>query len=102
MARRRYMKRNSYFTTTCALVLGLVIGSPMARAQDKPTNYRVVDPSDVYVSPNKYKDKPIELRDMRCLHADEDEYRCIAPGGTTLVVFSSAVEPEGEKGSDGR
>jgi hypothetical protein len=90
------MKRHSYTTTACAFVLlglGLAIGSSVARAQP----YRVVDPADVYVAPNKYMDKPIELRNMKCLHADKDEYRCLAPGDNALVVFAAAVEPAAEK-----
>ena len=63
----------------------------------EPTEYRVVDATDVYVAPNKYTDKPIELRRMKCLHADKDEYRCIAPGGNALVVFAAGVEPATEK-----
>jgi hypothetical protein len=63
----------------------------------KPTEYRVADADDIFVAPNKYVDKPIELRRIRCLHADKDECRCIAPGSTFLIVFAAAVEPAAEK-----
>jgi hypothetical protein len=34
---------------------------------------------------------------VKCLYADKDEYRCLAPGSNPLIVFAAAVEPEPEK-----
>lgn len=58
-----------------------------------PLEYKVADAEDLYVSPNKFKGKGVELRGMACFHADKGDYRCIARGGTTLAVFAKDVAP---------
>lgn len=62
-----------------------------------PMVFKVVDAEDVYVTPNKYEGRGIELRKMRCFHADKDEYRCIAPGAVMLALFSKSIRPESER-----
>lgn len=61
------------------------------------TVYKVVDPEDVYVAPNKYEGRGVELRRMRCFHADKNEYRCVAPGAVTLAVFAPTISPDDER-----
>lgn len=58
-----------------------------------PLEYKVVDADDLFVSPNKFRGKGVELRGMACFHADQSDYRCIAPRGVTLVIFAKEVTP---------
>ena len=57
-----------------------------------PQDYKVVSGADLFVSPGKFQGRPIELRRVRCFHADRNEYRCIDTVNT-VVIFSSKVEP---------
>jgi hypothetical protein len=66
-------------------------------AENGVAEFRAVDPDDVFVAPNKYQGKPIELRRMRCFHADKDEYRCTSSNGTMLLVLARGVTPQEEK-----
>jgi hypothetical protein len=59
---------------------------------------RVVDALDLQVAPNKYKNKGIEVRGVRCFHADEKEYRCIHPGAN-LMIMGVDIEPASAKSS---
>lgn len=54
--------------------------------------FKVVDVSDLYVGPNKYAGRDIEVRNLKCYFADKDDYRCIAPG-TYVAIFTKTVEP---------
>lgn len=58
-----------------------------------PLEYKVVDADDLYVSPNKFRGRGVELRGMACFHADQSDYRCIAPRGVTLAIFAKEVSP---------
>lgn len=57
------------------------------------SDYKVVDPSDLYVAPTKYTGKPVQVRNVQCLHADKDEFRCIAPGASILLVMAADITP---------
>jgi hypothetical protein len=57
------------------------------------SEYQVVDPSDLYVTPGKYIDKPIQLRRVRCLYANEDEYRCTTDGATVMILAEEVTPP---------
>jgi hypothetical protein len=61
--------------------------------EPKSSEYRVVDPSDIFVAYNKYVGKPIEVRGVNCYYADKDDYRCIAIGGNAVVFFADDIEP---------
>jgi hypothetical protein len=61
-----------------------------------PSEYRVVDPSDLYVTPGKYIDKPIELRRVHCLYADEDDYRCTFDGASVMIA-AEEVTPRAQQ-----
>lgn len=72
-----------------------IVASPKASAA--PTTYKVVDADDVFVAPAKYQDKPIEIRRVRCFHADKAEYRCIGTGSLTVTIFASSIRPQAER-----
>ncbi|MCK1618053.1 hypothetical protein IVA96_15650 [Bradyrhizobium sp. 159] len=93
------MIRNIFAATIASMIL---LGSPAA-AQSAPsapagsksadTDYKVVDPSDLFIGTRKYLDKSILVRKMRCYYADVEDYRCTASGPVFLAVFTAAVEP---------
>lgn len=55
---------------------------------------QVVDPSDLFVSPRKFKGKAIELRNARCFHADANDYRCLAPGASVVLIGAPSISPD--------
>lgn len=57
------------------------------------SEYRVVDPSDLYITPGKYIGKPIELRRVYCLYADEDDYRCTTDGTNVMITAEEVTPP---------
>ncbi|WP_128956227.1 hypothetical protein [Bradyrhizobium zhanjiangense] len=93
------MIRNILAATLASVIM---LGSPAsaqsataAPAENKSTeiDYKIVDPSDLFIGTRKYLDKPILLRKMRCYYADVDDYRCTASGPVFLAVFTATVEP---------
>lgn len=54
---------------------------------------RVVAGVDMQLAPRKWMGQPVEMRRMRCLHADKDEYRCITSDSSTLIIFAEAIKP---------
>jgi hypothetical protein len=63
-----------------------------------PGDFKVVDPDDIHVAPQKFVGKPIEIRNVRCFYADKDDYRCMAPSrGMVTAVFATSVGPANEK-----
>lgn len=54
-----------------------------------PTDYKTVDPSDLYVAPSKFIGKPIQVNGARCFYADKDEFRCMLQTGSSVVVLLS-------------
>lgn len=74
-----------------------IVAVPTTSGPPKSEAYRLIDPADLYVAPNKYLKRPIELRRMRCLHADKDEYRCIAPGSVIVTIFTARLTPSSEQ-----
>ncbi|MGO9005476.1 MAG: hypothetical protein ACLQIQ_07720 [Beijerinckiaceae bacterium] len=73
------------------------VGTKEITASYAPSDYRPVDAEDLYVAPNKFKGKPIELAGVRCFYADVNEYRCIGRAHDAVVVFAKDVEPEEAK-----
>lgn len=68
--------------------------APVAPAPEPPAKtFKVVDVADLYVGPNKYAGRDIEVRNLKCYFADKDDYRCIAPGAVHVAIFSKTVEP---------
>lgn len=59
-----------------------------------PSDYKVVATEDLSVAPGKYDGKQIEMRRMRCFHADKDEYRCTGGGGPSLMIMTPRITPE--------
>ncbi|KLK92854.1 hypothetical protein AA309_12065 [Microvirga vignae] len=57
---------------------------------------KVVDAMDLQISPNKYKQKGIEVRGVRCYHADEDEYRCTHTSAD-IMIMGLNIEPASAK-----
>jgi len=83
-----------------AALASAIMFSPLAAVTAAPPenqlsdiDYKVVDPSDLFIGTRKYLDKQILLRRMRCYYADMDDYRCIASGSVFLSVFTARVEP---------
>lgn len=62
-----------------------------------PDDYKVVDPDDIHVAPDKFIRKPIELRGVRCFYADKDDYRCSAGSILPTVIFTDTIGPTREK-----
>ena len=61
-------------------------------------DFDLTDPADVWVAPNKYKGRGIELREVQCFYADVGDYRCIAPNdGSPLLVVTRSVVPQSAK-----
>ncbi|MBV5347973.1 hypothetical protein [Lamprocystis purpurea] len=60
--------------------------------------FKVVDSEDMYVAPDKYTNRGVEMRNVQCFHADKDEYRCLATSsGMPLVLMSPEITPSAEK-----
>jgi hypothetical protein len=75
-----------------ALIAPLAVLTGAALAQDAP---KVVPLSELGLSPRKYADKPIEVRNLICYFADVDEYRCVEPRSMTPVaVFAKTLTPD--------
>ncbi|HEY8579219.1 MAG TPA: hypothetical protein VIL72_04985 [Beijerinckiaceae bacterium] len=53
---------------------------------------------DLYLRANRFVSKSIELPNMLCYAADDDDFRCVAPG-ISLAVFSEDVAPAEAKAS---
>jgi hypothetical protein len=81
------------FKLTAAVAIFVLATIP---AQAEIVGAKTVDAIDLQVSPNKYKGKGVELRGVRCFHADEDEYRCMHPTAS-LLVMGVNVEPAAAK-----
>lgn len=62
-----------------------------------PTDYRLVDPADLFVAPSKFIDKPVEIRRAHCFYADRSEYRCLAPGREAVIVIAPNISPPDAK-----
>lgn len=74
-----------------------IVKTPNFAESPTELSYREVDHADLYITPGKFEGKGIELKRMRCFHADKDEYRCIAPGSTVLAVFATEILPVKER-----
>ncbi|MDB5507923.1 MAG: hypothetical protein JWL93_392 [Hyphomicrobiales bacterium] len=61
------------------------------------SNMIVVDPADLYISPRKYVGRSLEVRNVACIHADTDDYRCISGGSVFTAIFSEDVSPSQSK-----
>jgi hypothetical protein len=64
-----------------------------------PGEYRVVETEDIHVAPGKYEGKPIEIRRVRCFHADKAEYRCGGGGSLPVMVVAPVVTPDNARAS---
>ncbi|WP_439406410.1 hypothetical protein ACNJX9_34045 [Bradyrhizobium sp. DASA03076] len=92
------MIRNILAATVATIMLSSAAGaqtSTTAPAEKKSgdVDYKVVDPSDLFIGTRKYLDKPILLKRMHCYYADVDDYRCTAGGPVFLAIFTAVVEP---------
>lgn len=75
----------------------IVDTSPTAAPQSSADTTRVVQADDVFVTPNKYVGKLIEIPRMKCLYADKGEYRCLGSGNFTFAVFVKALAPQSQR-----
>ncbi|MCP3460573.1 hypothetical protein [Bradyrhizobium sp. CCGUVB23] len=62
-----------------------------------PNDFKVVDPDDLHVAPEKFIGKPIEIRNVSCFYADRGDYRCAPSRGMITVVFAKSIEPAAER-----
>lgn len=62
----------------------------------KPNEYKVVDAADLFVSPGKFEGKAIEVRNVRCFHADKQDYRCLSLT-SHVMVNSLDISPASAK-----
>lgn len=62
----------------------------------KPTEFKRTDPSDIQITPNKFIGRGVEVVGFQCFHADKDEFRCIHPTAT-LMVLTVKVKPDTEQ-----
>jgi len=53
--------------------------------------YKLVDAADLSVSPGKYINRDIEVRNVRCYYADIGDYRCVT--GESVSIFASSITP---------
>lgn len=77
----------------CFAVFGVLSIANPAFADDVKPAPPKIDAIDVYVGPRKYIGKEIELK-LRCYYADVEDYRCLAPDGTKLLLQAQAIEPK--------
>jgi hypothetical protein len=69
----------------------VVAAPPLAAAQK-------VDAADLAIAPNKFLDKNIELNGLQCFYADKDEYRCLSPHSSIiLMIVVGDITPAAEK-----
>lgn len=54
---------------------------------------RTIDAEDLYIAPDKFTGKHIELRQVKCFHADKDEFRCIGNGHFALMILTVDITP---------
>jgi len=62
----------------------------------KPAEFKRTDASDLEITPNKYLGRGVEVVGFQCFHADKDEFRCIHPKAT-LLVMTLKVTPSAEQ-----
>jgi hypothetical protein len=71
----------------------LPVATQAAPKPQRTVSPRVVAGADMQLAPRKWLGQPVEMRRMRCLHADKDEFRCITSDSSTLIIFAEAVSP---------
>lgn len=62
----------------------------------KPTEFKRTDAVDLEIAPQKYLGKGVEVAGLQCFHADKDEFRCIHPTAT-LMIMTVKVKPDVEQ-----
>lgn len=102
-AHRCAMTANELFGEAGTRRAGLVVyekkeeaptgGSSATTSIPSDAKPRVVAAVDMELSPRKWMGQYVEMKNMRCMHADEGEYRCIEAGGDGAVIFAEAVKP---------
>lgn len=63
-----------------------------AEAAD-PDDYEIADAEDVYAGSRRYQGQTILIKGMRCYYADVADFRCLAPSGIVLAIFTDQVDP---------
>lgn len=53
--------------------------------------YEETDPKDLELGPRRFVGKPLKLRDMQCLYADLNEYRCWS-SQANMTVFAQRIQ----------
>ena len=62
----------------------------------KPAEFKRTDPADIQITPNKFIGRGVEVAGFQCFHADKDEFRCIHPKAT-LLLLTIKVKPDIEQ-----
>lgn len=72
-----------------------------AAAQENDSQRLTVQAADLYVNADKFKRKPIEVKNMRCYYANRMDYRCSSAELDGLAVFSKQMDyPDDYKFTD--
>lgn len=69
-----------------ACMITIALPASTARAND----YKLVDPSDIYISYEKWKGRSIEVHDVQCIGDEENGsryVRCLSTEAMVLFVF---------------
>lgn len=62
----------------------------------KPTEFKRTDAQDLQITPQKFIDRGVEVVGFQCFHADKDEFRCIHPAATVMIL-TVKVKPDIEQ-----
>lgn len=62
----------------------------------KPTEFKRTDAQDLQITPRKFIDRGVEVVGFQCFHADKDEFRCIHPTATVMLL-TVKVKPDIEQ-----
>jgi hypothetical protein len=81
------------------LVAAIAVASGNVAAQNstspsQPSPARLIDADDLQVAPRRFLNQLIELRDMRCLNADVDEFRCVSANTSGLMLLTTTITPK--------
>lgn len=54
--------------------------------QSKPTEFKRAEAADLEITPGKFINRGVEVVGFQCFHADKNEFRCIHPKATLLLL----------------
>jgi ribosomal protein L32E len=62
----------------------------------KATEFKRTDAQDLQITPQKFIERGVEVAGFQCFHADKNEFRCIHPSATVMVL-TVKVKPDIEQ-----